>query len=228
MKLIRETDDFDWIRDEVINPWVEYDGINFDAKPTKEEVNAYIELALNSRQVDNRKAWLSGRTTDINLIIIMTQTKKRAFLVLGPDNILSYASDMKYFPPTDNKKPKVIKYSQLKEPKTNINEDADWDWVRSIKPKMPFNQIQLGKKYRFTYGKTFEYLVDSCGINEDVFDATTVKAIKFKKFPYHDTFCGHERDDVVEALLLKFFGVNGNMIRTVWVTEDVLDLHPLK
>lgn len=140
-KILRESDEWDWIRDEVINPWVEYDGINFDAKPTKEEVNTYIELALNSRRVDNRKAWLSGRTRDINLIINLIQTKKRAFLVLGPDNILSYVSDMKYFPSTGNKKPKVIKYSQLKEPKTNINEDAEWDWIREI----PSNPLQWHK-----------------------------------------------------------------------------------
>ena len=69
-KIIKEEiEDFTWMIDEPLNPWDEYDMIIFDIKPTKEEINNYIELALNTKNPENKESWEIGRKEDLKLIL---------------------------------------------------------------------------------------------------------------------------------------------------------------
>jgi len=265
MKLIREFEDFDWIREIPSNPlqwhkpkinldnverdeegyplqqgfgegeiWVDVDGLTQDQKIN---VLKNIESIIGELRFENTLTTIKSIEGNKNRDYCLGDNIKGYLLHCGHEEYDFFSQEnhvccmsmgyQTFREEVQIEVPRINGRDLIRMVYMNINEDADWDWVRSIKPKMPFNQIQLGKKYQFTYGKTFEDLVYACGINEDVFDATTVKGIKFDKFCYNEIFCDHERDDVVETLLLGFFGVNGNLIRSVWVTEDALDLHPL-
>jgi hypothetical protein len=69
-KIIREEiKDFDWAKGP-FNPWLEYDAIIFDIEPTEEEVNKYIQMALDTREIANAHEWTEEeRETDIEQII---------------------------------------------------------------------------------------------------------------------------------------------------------------
>jgi hypothetical protein len=69
LNINESTDEWDWIEGP-LNPWHEYDGIVFDIEPTREDVDMYIEMALESRYVNNASEWTEDvRNDDINKII---------------------------------------------------------------------------------------------------------------------------------------------------------------
>ena len=69
-KIIREEiEDFTWITDAPVNPWLEYDAIIFDKNPKKEKVNNYIQLALNTKNPSNKGSWETRRKEDIESIL---------------------------------------------------------------------------------------------------------------------------------------------------------------
>jgi len=69
LNINESTDEWDWIEGP-LNPWHEYDGIVFDIEPTREDVDMYIEMALESRYVNNASEWTEDiRNNDINRII---------------------------------------------------------------------------------------------------------------------------------------------------------------
>lgn len=69
-KIIREEiKDFDWTKGP-FNPWLDYDAIIFDIEPTEEEVNKYIQMALDTREIANAHEWTEEeRETDIEKTI---------------------------------------------------------------------------------------------------------------------------------------------------------------
>jgi hypothetical protein len=107
---LNESDEWDWVRGP-INPWSEYDAIIFDMEPTRDEVNTYIEMALELPYVENKEAWKSGRDHDITNIINYYKAYGQAVLGLS-GNDLSYGDDIDTFnlPAGDD----VIRYSELK------------------------------------------------------------------------------------------------------------------
>lgn len=111
MKLIREQGDFDWVKEITPNPWLEWDGIYFDIKPTTEDLEEYINLALSTRYIKNDDPW--SIDMEIDLMIMMRHAEKGSlFLVVNPmDNKLTYSNKNNY--------PSIINwvnYSQLKTP----------------------------------------------------------------------------------------------------------------
>lgn len=111
-KIIKEEiNDFDFITNEPTNPWLIYDGIVFDITPSKEEVNSYIELALNTRKdISNTDSWETGRERDIDNIMRYQKRYGTSVLVVGiRDKQLSYSSDKDYY----SIDTKWVNYSQL-------------------------------------------------------------------------------------------------------------------
>ena len=107
----KEINDFDFIINEPINPWLDYDGIVFDITPSKEEVNTYIELALNTRKdISNDDAWETGRQNDVERIIRRQKRNGISVLVIGRLNKqLQYSDDKNEF----GINTKWVNYSQL-------------------------------------------------------------------------------------------------------------------
>ncbi len=96
-KIIKEEiNDFDFITNEPINPWLIYDGIVFDITPSEEDVNHYIELALNTRKdISNDDVWEIGRKFDVNSIIRYQQRYGTSVLVIHIGNKQLSYSDSK-------------------------------------------------------------------------------------------------------------------------------------
>jgi hypothetical protein len=154
-KIIKEEiEDFTWMIDEPLNPWDEYDMIIFDQKPTKEEINNYIELALNTKNPKNKESWEIGRKEDLKLILNYFKKYGEAILNVDENNNLVYAE-----PTYVNRNPSrynSIKYSQLvnstiKESK----EEDDFDWARDIEPdlKVKINDLREGLRVKINTNK---------------------------------------------------------------------------
>ena len=116
-KIIREFIDqdetgFEWTNEE-INPWYDYNAIIFDTIPTAEDVNQYIEMALNTQNIKNREAWQTGREHDLDRIIRYSKSSGGAVLSLLDDE-LSYADKEYWVYSGYQHYQKPIKYSQLK------------------------------------------------------------------------------------------------------------------
>jgi len=150
-------DDFDWMKDMTINPWLEYDMIIFNQKPTKKEINNYIELALSTKNPENKEAWEIGRETDIKRILDYIKRYGGAIL-----NVDGY-KDLVYSDPTYvNRNPSQynsIKYSQLVNKKINESEEYGLEWIKNINP------ISVGTVFKPVYERSpeqaFYYVIES-------------------------------------------------------------------
>lgn len=147
-KIIKEEiEDFTWMIDEPLNPWDEYDMIIFDIKPTKEEINNYIELALSTKNPENKESWEIGRKKDINTILTYFKNYGEAIL-----NIDGY-KNLVYGDPTDvNRNPSrynSIKYSQLVGGtiKESEEEKDPFGWIRDTQPPSP-HVPESGMKFK--------------------------------------------------------------------------------
>ena len=150
-----EEDDFAWITDEPLNPWLEYNAIIFNRKPKKKEINNYIELALSTRNPANKEAWGIGRAEDIKGILNYIKRYDKAVLMLDGNNNLVYSDPSGY----KNKKINSIKYSQLVNKKINESEEYGLEWIKGIKP------ISVGTVFKPVYERSpeqaFYYVIES-------------------------------------------------------------------
>jgi hypothetical protein len=152
--------DFAWITDVPLNPWLEYGAIIFDKKPKKKKLNNYIELALNTKNPSNKESWKTGRKEDIESILRYTKKYGEAVLMVDGYNNLVYADPSHY----DNKTINSIKYSQLVNKKINESEEYGLEWIKDIKP------ISVGTVFKPVYERSpeqaFYYVIES--IDEDI------------------------------------------------------------
>jgi hypothetical protein len=122
--LKEEFDDWGWVEGPV-NPWLEYDAIEFDVVPKKEDVQHYIELFLSIKdEFNNRDAWAGDNTSTINTIIDSVESGKPNILGFE-DNFFSYGVK-RYW----EKDLKTIKYSDLIG--SSLTESDDMDWIRDV------------------------------------------------------------------------------------------------
>ena len=120
--LLREQDDFKWVRDASVNIFEEYDGIWFDTTPTRHEVSLFIDQALHTNPI-NIDFWTKGtREVDIDKII-----NERPYLYKDITGRLVYSRNIreKYYT--------VITFSDIKNGTFNESED-DLGWMDDIQP----------------------------------------------------------------------------------------------
>lgn len=227
MKLIREFNEFDFITNEPINPWLEYDGVHFDIEPSPEDVNTYIELALNTREVNNKDAWDVGREQDIKTIIKYKKKYGNCYLVLHPiRNELSYSDSTDYY----GEKTKYIKYSQLiPNDITESEEEDDWTkWIKDLPLDISFSDAQMDKMYKIEFTDVLYQAVEACDHDLDPFyRAKTALTLEKKQDEYSDVFCDHESDEVVDTIRLRVFDKDGIPEANFWVTEDMVKFYPM-
>ena len=117
--------DFDWVYDEPINPWYDYDGIIFDIPIPYNVVNDYIDMAFKARpDISNKAVWQRQSTRhDINTIIGYANNGKAYLAVDKETSNLSHANAKRFWDKGEN----WIKYSDLvNEP---LTESSDFDWA---------------------------------------------------------------------------------------------------
>lgn len=142
-------DDWDWVRETPLNPWDMYDSIDFDIEPTDEDVNHYIELALETRKITNRSAWGTGRKFDINEIKSYSRNED-CELTIDEHGALIYGLK-EYVKHIVNK----IKYSELKQNTITESDDDGLDWIREIDPRP---RIEVGRDYDVHNDYIYEFL----------------------------------------------------------------------
>ena len=217
---LNESDDeWAWTKDP-INPWLEYDGIIFDIEPRRDEVNEYIEMALRTRDdIVNKDSWTVGRENDINDII--KYQKEYNFCILGVDNtsFLTYGTSGGYY---SNRR--LVNYSQLIGVEPLMESEDPLQWIRDIQPPS-FKDAVIGQEYDITTKPNLFKAIKACVDNENMYFSKRAKVIDKDNLPYNNIFCGHEREDIVPALLLEFLDEDGWNIAQFWVTEDMVQLH---
>jgi hypothetical protein len=143
--LKEEVDDWEWAKGPV-NPWLEYDAIEFDVVPKKEDVQHYIELFLSIKyEFNNRNAWVGDNTISIKSII--------ASVISGKPSILGFEEYYFFYGPKDSwdEDLKTIKYSDLIG--SSLTESDDMDWIRDIYPRIPQDYIpKIGSKMICVHG----------------------------------------------------------------------------
>jgi hypothetical protein len=165
IKKILKEDDWDWIEADV-NPWVEYNVLLFDIIPTEEEINKYVKMALESKNVINYDDWLVGRNQDLEWIIRYSKTPGGSVLMIHR-NELSYADYKTYQKNYQRKKDKVINYSQLIS-KNDLTESDDFDWIRDLKTVIPAKDLKPNDRFMITQieDKSLEDYLDNDLLNK--------------------------------------------------------------
>jgi len=146
-KILKESDEFDWVRDVSVNIFDLYDGIYFDINPSVEVVKKFVKQAID-KGIINEYVWdvNSGRfLTAVQLI-----SKGYPFLILNPKTNSLECGSQNW--ENDN----VIKYSEIKD-MINESEEDDWGWINDrselhgLKVRTPMggeiNLIDDGGKY---------------------------------------------------------------------------------
>lgn len=219
--LTESIDDFEWSwTKDPINPWLEYDGIIFDIEPRRDEVNEYIEMALRTRDdIVNKDSWTTRREDDISDII--NYQKKYNHCILGVDSIscLTYGTSGGYY---SNRR--LVNYSQLIGMEPLMESDDPLQWIRDIQPPT-FKDAVIGQTYDITTKSNLFKAIKACGDNEEVYLSKRAEVRDKDNLLYNNIFCGHEREDIVPVLLLKFLDEEGWNISYFWVTEDMVQLH---
>ena len=115
MKLIREHDDFEWVREIPFNPWYGYDGIIFNITPNPEDVKYFIELALNNRKIMNAKDWNNSEMDDdVGKIIGYYNKYGSSSLMIDEEGNLGYRwGDLSTRPELMRYRLKLVLYSDL-------------------------------------------------------------------------------------------------------------------
>ena len=220
MKLIREHDDFSWVDEIQINPWLGYDTINFDIVPSEEDVNKYIELALSTKKIENSGAWAYSREYDIEKIIQYAE-RGSSYLSIDKNNVLSYGNESYY--PKDTKK---INYSSLiGKP---LNEEDEWDWIRDTQPWISFEEAQIGQRYNIEKDEVLLDALNACGLWDYMYHNSVTAEVTGKGYnKYSNIHCGSENGDEVITLKLTFYDEQDKGIDEFWVTEDMVTLYPI-
>ena len=117
--------DFDWVDDEPINPWYDYDGVIFDIPISYNVVNDYIDMAFKARpDISNKAVWQRERTRhDISTIIGYANNGKAYLAVDKETSNLSHANAKRFW----GKGEKWVKYSDLVN--ESLTESSDFDWA---------------------------------------------------------------------------------------------------
>jgi hypothetical protein len=223
-------DDFNWVREIPVNPWLRYDWVVFDIQPDPEVVNQLIELALYDRGVGNGFEWKVGRKEDISNIIDYQENYGSSYLVIDEKDNMTYGDFESVNPPDDAK---MVYYSDLFV--NNLNESKDeWDWARDIKPELPFEYVEPKQYYNVTVLDKLVQAMDSCYGESQThlkyLDATRVKVWKKEYLTYDDLWCsGYEEDDDGQILGLEvdFIDADGELMGGFWVSNEMVKLFPL-
>lgn len=122
-----EIDDFGWMGDIEINPWEEYDVIDFNIVPKREHVKKYIDMFLNTQEFNNRSAW-EGPNYSSKFVVdkILEYSRDSGSTILGKEDGNFLYETRRYW---NIDGLKVVKYSDLIN-NSRLDEEGDFDWIR--------------------------------------------------------------------------------------------------
>lgn len=112
---------------------------------------------------------------------------------------------------------------------TESDEDNDLDWIINTDPNIPvhFNNVVVGRTYRVEPTEVLLQAIEACNGDTHMYnniETAYVKQISYR-MPYDDIFCDSDRSDEVIGLRLEFYGDDGSLSGSFWVTDDMVNLY---
>ena len=108
-------------------------------------------------------------------------------------------------------------------------EDNSLDWIINTDPNVPipFYSVLDGKTYRAEPTEVLFQAIEAC--NGDTYMYNNIETAYVKQIsyhmPYNDIFCDSDRTDEVIGLRLEFYGGDGSLSGSFWVTDDMVNLY---
>jgi hypothetical protein len=231
MKLIREFDDFDWIRSTTPS---------FDENNTPRVGDVLICLPgyhnspkgpYHNEQEDPQCAgagYADGRIIVVKEVDVWPEGHEGKKLIIWPNEDESQM----YWDYDDGEvcfECGIYGFALTYYAGDELMESIDsLDWIRGIDPNQPvsFHDAKIFKTYRFEGTDFLVEAVDTCGRDSDIYNiAETVIVRNSVMTPYHDVVCDTDDDRPVFSLQLEFHSKEGEYIDTFWVMEEMLTLY---
>ena len=121
------------------------------------------------------------------------------------------------------------RYKKLVRDKVNnINESDDMQWIKDIKPYVPFEDADLGTTYNVIINIDDEFLqaLWDCGEDIDINEISYVKVANRDRVPSHDIYCDQEGkiywEGYEDCLQINFYNKHDEVILSHWFASDHL------
>jgi hypothetical protein len=112
---------------------------------------------------------------------------------------------------------------------TESDEDNDLDWIINTDPNVPipFDSVLDGKTYRAEPTEVLLQAIEACNGDTHMYNnIETAYVIQIiYDIPYDHIFCDSDRTDDVIGLRLQFYGDDGSLSGSFWVTDDMVNLY---
>ena len=232
MKLIREFDDFEWAREIPLT-------FDENHRPSVGDVlvclpgyNAEPEDGFNESNDPNcaGRAYAEGRIIVVGEVDVFQHLPEGKRIVVWPDEEASerywnydddevcfdcgiYGFALTYYTDT----------------LTESDEDNGLDWIINTDPNIPipFGSIEKDKIYRAEPTEVLLQVIEACNGDTHMYNnietAYVIEIIYDMR--YDHIFCDSDRTDDVIGLRLRFYGDDGSLSGSFWVTDDMVNLY---
>lgn len=231
-KILKESDEWDWVDKISANPFVlDLSVVFFDKKLTEKEVG-YIMGLIDDAGVYSTEE----RESVINSLVkyspggyIKSYINRKGIKRVGYGDRKSLFEDNKWRNILESLEGRQYVEFNVTDvlPKTNITESDEWDWVRDTNPWVSFEEAQIGEVYNIETDEVLLNALNACGDYDGMYyDSVSAEVInKDHSIRYSEVYCGSENHDKVISVMLEFIDEHDDRIGTFWVTEDMVTLY---
>ena len=106
--------------------------------------------------------------------------------------------------------------------------DPDWEWLNDVPDTVPFEMVELDKKYRIKVTEDLRDALESCGDNLRMFlQGYYGVATRSKKITYNQIHCDSEIEDEIFSLQIVFYDIDDKEISYFWVSSNMVDFYEI-
>jgi hypothetical protein len=106
--------------------------------------------------------------------------------------------------------------------------DPEWEWLNDVPVTIPFEMVELHKKYKIEVKEDLRDAIESCGDNSRIFVQGYYGVVtKTDTISYNRIHCDSEIEDEVFTLQLYFYDIDDNKISYFWVSSNMVDFYEI-
>jgi hypothetical protein len=106
--------------------------------------------------------------------------------------------------------------------------DPEWEWLNDVPDTVPFETVELHKKYKIEVTEDLRDAIESCGENSRMFvQGYYGVATRSDIASYNRIHCDSEIEDETLTLLLSFYDIDDKVINFFWVTPNMVDFYEI-